>query len=151
MLRCQQWLIILQECRKLCLVTSNFSCFLKINQNFKGRIRENQSQNQSLSVQFIHLLSFPIVPKLRGCPIGAFKLRINFISLQREFFQRKKKKRQRNTMCMSNIFSQKIFHFFERKIFLIQVIWLFRSKNNPIVFCFSANINFLSTVKTNKW
>lgn len=54
-------------------------------------------------------------------------------------------------MCMSNIFSQKIFHFFERKIFLIQVIWLFRSKNNPIVFCFSANINFLSTVKTNKW
>lgn len=134
-----QRLIILQNQRKLCLVTSNFSGFPKINQNFQGRNREKQySPKHSLSVQLTHLLSFPVAPKLRGCLIRAFKLRISFISQQRQFFQRrrKKKKRQHTTMYISNIFSTKYISISYEKglsstsILLVQI----KKKKNPTVF-----------------
>lgn len=92
MFRDYQHLIILQDQIKLCLVTSNFSGFPKINQNFRGRNREEQhSSKHSLSVQVIHLFSLPIAPKLKGCPIRAFRLRTGFILQQRKFRGKKKK------------------------------------------------------------
>lgn len=117
--RYYQHLIILQDQRKLCLVTSNVSSFPKITQNFQGRKRENQhSPKHSLFVQLIHLLSFPITPKLRGCLLQAFKPRTGFTSQQTQFFQREKKKRQHTTMYTSNIFSTKeVSISYERKAF----------------------------------
>lgn len=61
------------------------------------------------------------------------------------------KKRQYNTMRMLNIFFPKnISVFWEEDPSNTSILLVWMKKNNPIGFCFSANINFLNTVKPNK-